>query len=380
MRILYISNSTAVSGAPAALLNIVSGLCGRHQIAVVLPDNKGPLYKALSDLGVKCYCDMPYSLTIWPRVLNPVKLIKRFYALTVGLDKARTYVGQVMDEFCPDIVHTNVGPLDIALTQCRMRGIPHVWHLREFQAGMRFWPSRSTFLGRIHSCANRNIAITDCVFDFWTLRNCDKVIYDGVNLKKPISLDQNFKREDFLFVGRIERNKGLLGLLKAYYIYRKEGGQQRLKVVGRPSMLYALQCRLYVLFRGLTRYVEFLGQRNDVNELMSRSLALVVPSLTEGFGLASVEAMNSDCLVIGNDVTGMKEQFDIGLDYTGGEIGVRYSGIEALAIALNDVSDNPDAFKPMRERAALTVLHKYSMDERLSDLEDYYHEIMEERI
>ena len=72
MRILYISNSTKTSGAPAVLLNLIQGLCDRHEIAVILPDTEGPLYHKLTELGVKCYVDMPYSLTVWPRVINPL--------------------------------------------------------------------------------------------------------------------------------------------------------------------------------------------------------------------------------------------------------------------------------------------------------------------
>ena len=121
MRILYISNSSSISGAPAALLNLVAGLKDRHEIAVVLPDSKGPLYEAISALGIRCFTEMPYSLTIWPRVISPVKYFRRICSLTSGLAKVQAYVADVIDAFSPDIVHTNVGPLDLALDHCRLR-------------------------------------------------------------------------------------------------------------------------------------------------------------------------------------------------------------------------------------------------------------------
>lgn len=378
MRILFISNSTSVSGAPAALLNVVRELIKRHQIAVVMPDSTGPLYSALNGIGVKCYCEMPYGLTIWPRVLNPLKFIRRIWALTVGLDKASMYVGQVLDEFRPDIVHTNVGPLDIAYEQCRQRRIPHVWHLREFQYGMRFWPSRRRFMDRIHSYGNRNVAITRCVSEYWKLRDCDEVIYDGVRIEKGTEIRNDISRSGFLFVGRLEKNKGLIQLLKAYSQYRRNGGTERLMVVGLSSMPYGLRCRLYVSLHGLKHCVGFLGQRNDAQELMKKSLAVVVPSVTEGFGLVSVEAMANGCLVIGRNSTGMKEQFDIGEEYTGDRIGFRYRSCSELSALLSELSDYSDAYDDIRERALRTVTEKYSISRSADELEAYYSKILED--
>ena len=59
MRILYISNSTKTSGAPAVLLNLIQAMHGRHEIAVILPDTDGPLYHKLRELGVKCGIFLP---------------------------------------------------------------------------------------------------------------------------------------------------------------------------------------------------------------------------------------------------------------------------------------------------------------------------------
>lgn len=375
MRILYISNSTKTSGAPAVLLNLIQGLCDRHEIAVILPDTEGPLYHKLTELGVKCYVDMPYSLTVWPRVINPLKMVRRLGNLVCGLSSARRYVGEVIDDFRPDIVHLNVGPLDISMDECIARGIPHIWHQREYQSGMTFWPSERAFRLKILKDGNWNIAITRCVADHWNLRDCDVVIYDGVRMDcdpKPRSTDDRY----FLFVGRVERNKGLLELLKAFRRYRKSGGDAVLKVAGRSSAMYGLLCKVFIRIYALKPYVEFLGSRDDVPELMNGALALVVASRTEGFGLAAVEAMSQGCVVIGNDTTGMKEQFDIGKDFTGDEIGLRYSGISQLTQTLHlAASENVD-FSAMRERARLTVLNEYPVAKMVGNIEDFYLKVL----
>ncbi len=375
MRILYISNSTKTSGAPAVLLNLIQAIHDRHEIAVILPDTDGPLYHELRELGVKCYADMPYGLTVWPRVVNPLKLFRRLRNLISVLPSVRRYVGKVIDDFKPDIVHLNVGPLDISVDECIARGIPHIWHLREFQSGMRFWPSEREFRRKILRDGNWNIAITRCVGDYWNLRDCDEVIYDGVYMdhdQKPACTAGRY----FLFVGRVESNKGLLELLKGFRRYRRYGGDAVLKVAGRSSALYGLLCKAYVRLYSLTSYVDFLGPRNDVPQLMRGALALVVASRTEGFGLTAVEAMSQGCIVIGNDTTGMKEQFDRGKGLAGDEIGFRYNGVLELARVLELVSSENKDFSALRERARQVVLSEYPVSRMVGNIEDFYLKVL----
>ena len=375
MRILYISNSTKISGAPAVLLNLIQAMNDRHEIAVILPDTDGPLYYKLREIGVKCYADMPYALTVWPRVVNPLKMFRRLRSLISGLPSVRRYIGKVIDDFKPDIVHLNVGPLDLSLDECIARGIPHIWHQREFQSGMTFWPSERKFRRKILKEGNWNIAITRCVADYWNLRDCDGVIYDGVQMAQDVNPGYIGDRY-FLFVGRVERNKGLMELLRAFRRYRRSGGDAVLKVAGRSSAMYGLLCRSYIRLHSLNPYVEFLGPCDDVLQLMRGALALVVASRTEGFGLTAVEAMSQGCVVIGNDTTGMKEQFDKGKELTGDEIGFRYRGVSELTRALELVSSENMDFSAIRERARQVVFNEYPVSKMVGNVEEFYLKIL----
>jgi glycosyltransferase involved in cell wall biosynthesis len=86
---------------------------------------------------------------------------------------------------------------------------------------------------------------------------------------------------------------------------------------------------------GVEHRVNFLGYRTDVNEIMSKAAALVVPSLSEGFGFITAEAMFNGCLVIGNNTAGTKEQFE-----NWDNIGLPYSGHQDLVDTLKTVVDN----------------------------------------
>ena len=54
----------------------------------------------------------------------------------------------------------------------------------------------------------------------------------------------------------------------------------------------------------LDRHIHFLGNRNDVPELLAASDYFVLPSLWEGLSMALVEAMASGLPIIATDVSG----------------------------------------------------------------------------
>ena len=224
MRILYISNSTGGGGAPASLYNLIEGLACRHKIGVVLPQASGDLYDKLQDLGVKIYDSVPYVLDIWPKTYNPFRFISKCIKLCKNRSSVRSYIGSIIDDFHPDIVHTNVGPLSIGVEETIKRGIPHVWHMREYQDkdfSMTFFPSRRAFINLIHSDNNHNISITQDIFRHWNLRTGkDIVVYNAIRRVPDKPVTESADKGYFLYVGRIEKSKGLMTLLKAFKQYK----------------------------------------------------------------------------------------------------------------------------------------------------------------
>ena len=58
---------------------------------------------------------------------------------------------------------------------------------------------------------------------------------------------------------------------------------------------------------GIRERVHFLGNRQDVNNIMKYCDVLILPSLWEGFGLVSIEAMAAGLPVIASNVEGLRE-------------------------------------------------------------------------
>lgn len=345
MKILYITNTSHEGGSTIALVNVIHGMKQLgHEIFVLTNSNKGILYELLSDIDVKIFvCN--YCLTVYPLDKSLFKYIYGYFLHLYWWCNARRYIGKLIDEYHIDIVHTNVGPLDLALTECIKRRIPHIWHQREFFdkfCSVSLFPNNKYFYNRIQSSGNYNICITKQV-----LNNCrlsesfyNRVIYDGVFKKSQLpKLNRVEKEKYILFVGRVEPNKGLDDLLLAFAGFNKKYPNYTLKVVGSydESCLYFKTCKRIIDDYSIQSSVCFLGSRTDIYSLMSHAQALVVASHFEGFGFTTVEAMINKTIVVGRNTSGTKEQFDIGLNIIGQEIGFRFSSVKQLEKLLCEV-------------------------------------------
>ncbi len=316
-------------------------------------------------------------------------------------------MGYILDCFKPDIVHTNVGPLDFAAEVCRLRGIPHVWHLREYQNidskkkiyPFKFYPSPEKFMELIHGDWNHCIAISAGIFSHFNLRLRDRVIYDGVfdegdiisddqKLIKPAEkIEVNAEEKYFLYAAQIEKNKGFDILARAFKKFIAENEGWKLVVAGQPRKFYAFRWKLFCRLNLPKGSVKFLGHCNRVAELMRGAAATVVTSRYEGFGLTTAEAMLQGCTVIGRDTTGIKEQFDNGLMQTGREIGIRFGTdttlknsklAEELAEKLSKVAKGLGSkeLDAMHAAARKVVVDNYGARRCARQVEEYYKEIL----
>ena len=183
------------------------------------------------------------------------------------------------------------------------------------------------------------------------------------------------KENYILFVGRIEKVKGVKELLEAYSIFHKKEPRYNLILSGAydKNSKYYCDCLNLIESENLNEKVIFLGVRKDVYDLMLHAKCLVVPSPMEGFGFITAEAMLNYCPVIGFDNYGTKEQFDNGVDWTGGEIAYRYHNKEELVSnMLKAVDENNDA---MINRAHYAVSN-YTIENNVVKLEDFYNKIL----
>jgi phosphatidyl-myo-inositol alpha-mannosyltransferase len=137
-----------------------------------------------------------------------------------------------------------------------------------------------------------------------------KVIPNGVDVDRfrravPLSRWQD-GTQNVLFVGRFEPRKGVLDLLKAHRILRREGRTSRLLLVGGGPQ--EREARRYIATRRLGG-VEFLGRVSDDEKAQLFRTADVYCSPATGresFGIVLLEAMAAGAPIVASDIHGYK--------------------------------------------------------------------------
>ena len=153
-------------------------------------------------------------------------------------------------------------------------------------------------------------------------------------------------RFEVLFAGQVSLRKGIPYLLEAFA--RLKHPHKRLTVVG------AVQDHIRPLLeRLLTECVIFTGSvsQPELIDRMSRSHVLMLPSVEEGLALVQAQAMACACPVIATEATGAEDLFTHGVE---GFI-VPDRDVDALALRLQQLADDPDLRRTMASAARLRV-------------------------
>ena len=114
-------------------------------------------------------------------------------------------------------------------------------------------------------------------------------------------------KEYFLYVGNMEKRKGVDILLEAYEKYRKEGGTIPLVLAGkrREADIDKRIQRLVDRYREVT-YYGYVSDK-DKQALYEGCTCFLFPSMAEGFGICVLEAMNYYKPIIASDLSIFKE-------------------------------------------------------------------------
>lgn len=379
MKIFYVCHITNLSGASKALLNLVQVVSKDNDVYILLPENKGWLVDELRKIDVKLYF-VNYGLMWYPRKLKiffRLHTIKGMWYSLKNMKSAKRYIYNLLQEIQPDIVHCNCGPLDISLDACLKLSIPHVWHLREYQDkdfNCSMFYGKRHFVKRLHTKGNFNIAITNGVFEHFSLRPCDRVIYDGpIDVNKIVNCSK--KDKIVLFVGNFLKAKKPDVAIRAFLKFHNVATNYKMYIVGAfLDVNYYNECCKLVEVNAAQSFVKFLGRRDDVYELMAQSEMLIVPSIFEGFGFITAEGMANGCVVLGRNTAGTKEQFDVGLKMTGREIGFRFTTEADLVQCMEKVSKTDCS--GMLKAAKNVVLSNYTQGIHAQKVMDYYKKIL----
>ncbi len=139
------------------------------------------------------------------------------------------------------------------------------------------------------------------------ISNCMSYIIVPKPEEKQTESEETTLKDYLLYIGNMEKRKGVDLLLKAYEKYRKLGGEKQLVLAGKmlESDVEALVNQVSV-DTGSVVYESYVGDARK-QQLFRNCYAYVFPSKAEGFGIPVVEAMWYEKPVIASNLPVFQE-------------------------------------------------------------------------
>lgn len=329
-----------------------------------------------------CYLNNPDDLLSSVHTEIPIVFLNRKSRLSPGaICRLRSYVSKAG---ISKIICINLYPLLYAISARALSGngammvsvmVNTTKHPnRKAQLQMRLYrPLLSNVSELVFGCRSQR--------DEWRTRygfeasRC-AVIYNGVDENwfsssaegiSSIVLDFEFGKSasDFIIgsVGNLRPEKNHVELIRAMVELRKLVPNAKVIIVGEGAERRKLEA--LVQEERLSDCVFFPGQVDDIRPIVNLMDVFVLPSISDTFPNAALEAMSMGKAVILSDSGGSKEMVK------DGESGLIYQAHDTSTLVqlLFKLSREPETRHKLGERARATVIAKYSFTRMIEDYE-----------
>lgn len=147
------------------------------------------------------------------------------------------------------------------------------------------------------------------------------LVYNSVDTSKFLNCYDQQETGEFcepnwtnvLHIGRITMVKNQLFLVKMAEQFKARGKHIRILCAGNGDQGYVNTVKKKIKDRGLDEYIRLLGTRKDIDVLMRKARAFVLPSQYEGMPLVLIEAQASGLPCVVADTFSHEVDFGIGI-------------------------------------------------------------------
>lgn len=369
MKILFVTNVTEMSGNAISFITLLRGLHERGvSCYVVGPDKEpDPMFQAATESLIEKYYYAPLVMCVHgdPRRYHGYWRLRKVAAYiirhnhlrrAVGMAREASVMERIVDEVQPDLIHTNASVIQAGYKIAKKRGIPHVWHIREYQTKDFFFSIEPSYRALVKMLQSSYvISITKDILRYFQLDTCERAqcVYNGCFSKYDVQPVHFPKDAYFLCCSRVSEEKGHDDVVRAFAKFHPGHPSYRLVIAGFGPDRFVRKLKTMAEEMHCLEAIEFIGFQKDIRPWMQRAKALIVASRFEGFGRMTAEAAFYGCPVIGRDTGGTKEVLDI----TG---GFPYLGdADALWQKMEEAASLPeeDGKKMMQHAQAQALAH-----------------------
>lgn len=205
-----------------------------------------------------------------------------------------------------------------------------------------------------------------------------EVVHNGIDVsrfKGKFDRDEVLKRYNLpteailiLAVGNIRPIKGYDLLIDAFELIVAKEPEARLLICGGEIYEHRKNLQERIVSHNCSEKIVLAPFAEDIEAVYSAADFYVLPSVSEGFSLTTVEAMASGLPVITTDCLGPREIIDNGQD------GIIIANREpaVLAKAIIDLLGDPDKCIEMGRLARLKVAEKFSIEKAVGKFEKLF--------
>lgn len=175
----------------------------------------------------------------------------------------------------------------------------------------------------------------------------------------------------FLYIGRLNKDKGISELFSAFNLLIEETGNVKLLVVGVDEDDYYVDSVLSK-FPHLGDYIKSISYTSTPESYMSAADVLVLPSHREGFGMVIIESAAVGIPSIGSNIYGIQDAI---VDSVTGLL-FEARNIKSLSKSMKLLSQNSAMRLQMGENAYRRVAQLFNQDNVVDEMVKYYDKLL----
>lgn len=286
---------------------------------------------------------------------------------------------RIMKDGKYDIVHSHeLFHSGIVLAVAKMAGVPGRFvHAHNWQDGDGTGRKRTLVRAvynavmrlLINSCSTHQMACSTLAGKFLYGKNgvekdSYRLVFNSVDTSKFLDRYDREEEGEFcdgwlnvLQVGRVTRVKNQLFLTEVAAELKRRGRKIRILCAGSGDADYEAAVEKAISNQQLQEYIQMLGVRGDIDVLMRKASAFVLPSQYEGMPLVLIEAQASGLPCVVADTFSHEVDFEIGK--------LQWLPLDGNASAWADALEKAIASGRAEKEQVVRVVHEKRFDSRM---------------